>query len=392
MLYLATGNSVYVSWDDGGHWTPLRNGMPPAPVHWLTVQPKFNDLVVATYGRGIWVMDDITPLREYDTAKQRETYLFKPKASYRFRRDSAVRASEGGAGLAGQNPPYGADLNFWLKAATKDVTLSIIGADNKPVRTLKVQGRAGLNRVWWDLRYGPSETARLRTPPPDAPWVKNGPEGWRPVVVIYLNDPRDPEPGPLVAPGAYTVRLQVGGHEETAPLQILPDPHSLGTPATMQEQVTFALAVLDELSEAARLINVIEWEKKQLADLQEMLGSTGGEHAALIQGARDLYQKILSVEEQLVDVHLTGVREDSLRNPVRLYDRLVKFYDAFDGRIGSGGDAADLGPTAQQIAVNEIFKKQLAELQAQFQALRGKDIASFNSSLKQNRLDIQIQP
>jgi hypothetical protein len=392
MLYLGTDNAIFVSWDDGGHWTRLRNGIPPAPVHWLTIQPQFNDLVVATYGRGIWVMDDIVPLREYDTAQQHDAYLYKTQAAYRFRRVSAVRGSEGGAGRDGQNPPYGADINFWLKSPAKDVAISILGTDNNAIRTFKVQGHEGLNRVWWDLRYGPAETVRLRTPPPDAPWVKNGPEGWRPVVVIYLSDARDPEPGPLVAPGEYTVRVQVGQQQLTAPLKILPDPQSLGTAATLREQAAFALNVQGELNAVARLINPIEWEKKQLTDLQDMLGYEGAKYSSVLQGARDLYGKLLAVEARLVDVHLTGAREDSLRNPLELYDRLVKFYDSFDGRIGSGGDAADLGPTTQQRAVNDLFKKQIGELQAAFQALSTKETPAFNGLLKQNHLDIQIQP
>ncbi len=392
MLYLGTDNSVYVSWDDGTHWTQLRNGMPPAPVHWLTIQPRFNDLVVATYGRGIWILDDVAPLREYDTARQGDAYLFKPRPAYRFRRISAVRGSEGGGNLGGENPPYGADINFWLKSPQKDVVMSVLSADNKTIRTLKVQGHAGLNRVWWDLRYEPAETVRLRTPPPDAPWVKNGPEGWRPVVVIYLADARDPEPGPIVAPGTYSVRLQVGEQQYTAPLEILPDPHSLGTAATLREQAALTVEVQGELTEVARMINLIEWDKKQLADLQDMLDSEGAKDASPIQRAKDLNEKLLAVEAKLVDIHLTGAREDSIRHPVELYDELVKFYDSFDGRVGSGGDAADLGPTTQQMAVNDMYKKQIAELQAEFQELRSKDILAFNSLLTQNHLAIQIQP
>jgi hypothetical protein len=392
MLYLGTGNAVYISWDDGLHWTRLRNGLPPAPVHWLALQPRFNDLVVATYGRGIWIMDDISSLREYDDAQKGESYLFKTSPTYRFHRDSTVRASESGTGLAGQNPPYGADINFWLKVPQDKVSISIVGSDDKTIRTLSAGGRAGLNRVWWDLRYEPSETARLRTPPPDAPWVKNGPEGWRPVVVIYLSDARDPEPGPLVPPGDYRVRLQVGDKEYTTPLRILQDPHSMGTTATLQQQLAFALEVHGEISDVARLLNSIEWDKKQLADLETMLGEQASKYAPVVQAANDLYGKLLALESKLVDVHLTGAREDSIRNPIQLYGRLVKLYDSFDGRVGSGGDAADLGPTSQQLAVNNLFKKQLAEGQAAYRALMNTDAAAFNALLKQNGLDLRIQP
>ena len=79
MLYLGTDNAVYVSWDDGGHWTSLNNNLPPAPVYWITVQTRFNDLVIATYGRGDYILDDVTALRELDKAE-------RGKAAYLFRR------------------------------------------------------------------------------------------------------------------------------------------------------------------------------------------------------------------------------------------------------------------------------------------------------------------
>ena len=83
MLFLGTDNFIYVTWDDGAHWTLLRNNMPPAPIYWLTIQKRYNDLVVATYGRGFWILDDITALRDYDLAQQSDAYFFKPRAVYR---------------------------------------------------------------------------------------------------------------------------------------------------------------------------------------------------------------------------------------------------------------------------------------------------------------------
>ena len=157
---------MYTSWDDGLHWTRLRNGLPPAPVHWLALQPHFNDLVVATYGRGIWIMDDISSLREYDDAQKAEAYLFKTSPTYRFHRDSAVRASESGAGLAGQNPPYGADINFWLKTPHDKVSISIVGSDDKTIRTLSVEESGAEPRLVGSplrtVRNGPPSHAASR--------------------------------------------------------------------------------------------------------------------------------------------------------------------------------------------------------------------------------------
>ncbi|HEV2385627.1 MAG TPA: hypothetical protein VGS20_00075 [Candidatus Acidoferrales bacterium] len=389
MLYLGTDNAIYVSWDDGGSWTHLRNNFPPAPVYWLALQPRFNDLVVATYGRGIWILDDVTPLRDYDRAQQQDVYLFKPRSAYRFRRVDAIRSNDEGSHVIGQNPPAGADLDFWLKSPEKNIEISILGAKNQVIRTIKTDGHAGLNRVWWNLRYESAAAARLRTPPPDAAWVKNGPEGWRPIVAWSTTDPML---GPIAAPGSYTVRLKAGQKELTAPLDVLPDPHSLGNADTIRAQVAFLLEVRGELNDAAGTINHIEWTRKQLADLAVMLGEQGTKYAAVIQAAKDLDAKAAAAEGKLVDIHLTGAREDSFRNPMRLYGKLATLYGGVDGDSGSGGGGADLGPTAQETAVNAELKQQLAAASSEFKQLTDSATPAFNSLLKQNHLTAAIEP
>src|SRR5205823_13065603 len=120
MLYLGTENGVYFSTDDGQHWLPLQSGLPHAPAHWLTIQEHFNDLVVATYGRGFWILDDITPLRTLtpDTLNE-AAHLFPPRPAYRFRTITEPMSMPDDA-TEGRNPPPGADITFSLKAAPPD--------------------------------------------------------------------------------------------------------------------------------------------------------------------------------------------------------------------------------------------------------------------------------
>ena len=108
MLFLGTDNFIYVTWDDGAHWTLLHNNMPPAPIYWLNIQKRYNDLVVATYGRGFWILDDITPLRDYDEAKQTSVYLFNPRPVYRYRTFGNGRTSDVNNRIVGENPSAGA--------------------------------------------------------------------------------------------------------------------------------------------------------------------------------------------------------------------------------------------------------------------------------------------
>src|SRR6476646_137653 len=127
MLYLGTDNALYVTWDDGGHWTRVRNDLPPAPVYWMQVQPTFNDLVIGTHGRGVYILDDVTPLRTWDASQADDVHLFQPRPAYRFRGTADARESEPDAHVQGEGAQYGADINFSLKAAVPDVKVSIAG-------------------------------------------------------------------------------------------------------------------------------------------------------------------------------------------------------------------------------------------------------------------------
>ncbi|MDH5589524.1 MAG: sialidase, partial [Gemmatimonadota bacterium] len=144
LLYVGTENGLYASWDDGSSWHPLQGDLPHAPVHWLTVQPHFNDLVVSTYGRGFWILDDLSPVQQLDPGVLASTvHLFRPRAAYRFlRREGA--ASQPADPAAGENPEYGATLDFYLaEAPADDATLTIEDEAGTVVRTLPVSAHAG---------------------------------------------------------------------------------------------------------------------------------------------------------------------------------------------------------------------------------------------------------
>jgi photosystem II stability/assembly factor-like uncharacterized protein len=391
MLFAGTDNALYVSWDDGEHWTRLRNNLPPVPVYWLTIQKKFNDLVIATYGRGIYILDDITPLREWQQAPAQPVYFFKPRPAYRFRHVEGVRYWDAGSHVIGENPPYGADLNFYSKSPEKNVEFEILGPGKEVIRTLKLEAHVGLNRLWWDLRYGPAETVKLLTSPPGEPWVKVGPEGWRPLIV-YTNIIYDPMLGPIVEPGVYTVRLKIGQQEFNESLEVLPDPHSLGTPQSIRANVQFQLEVLAELNQVTAMINPLEQTKKQLGDLDALLAAKGPEYASVIQASHALEQKALGVEDKLFDVELTGRIEDSFRNPMRIYGRLYNMMQFLDEGAGVVGSGADLGPTADESAVNDMLKGQIAEARTEFDQFRTKTTPAFNALLSQRGLTVSIEP
>jgi photosystem II stability/assembly factor-like uncharacterized protein len=380
MLFLGTSNFIYISWDDGGHWTLLRNNMPPAPISWLTIQKRYNDLVVATYGRGFWILDDITPLRDFDKAQSSDVYFFKPRAAYRYREFKNTKNNMLHNDLeVGQNPPTGADLNYYLRAPAKKVEISIVGPTGETIRTLKGSTEPGVNRIWWDLRYEAPTVVKLRNSPPGEPWVTNGPEGWRPLVHW-----RNYTHGPVVSLGAYTVKLSVDGKESSQQLEIVRDPKDLGSGQDIKANTDFLLQLRSELNESAGTINRIEWVRKQLADLQTML-LTEPRNAPAIQAAKELEQKIYVVEGKFFPLALTGRSEDAFRAPTTLYGKLTNL--AF--LVESG---ADLPPTDQSVALNKELQQQLAEAQQSAKNLNEQLIPEFNATLKAKGLSTGIVP
>jgi hypothetical protein len=384
MLYLGTDNALYVTWDDGEHWTHVRNDLPPAPIYWMQVQTTFNDLVIGTHGRGVYVLDDVTPLRTWDAAQSEDFHLFATRPAYRFRQTNDARESDVDPHVAGENAQYGADINFSLKAETPDVKVSITGPGNAAIRTLTVAGHTGLNRVWWDLRYESGSTIVMQVPPLDEPWAPA-----RRNYAAYGT--RIPPAGPIVPPGVYTVHVKAGAAEKTTELTVLPDPHSPGTPQTIRAQVAFVREVLAEIDSAAKMGNRMEALRKEAQDAEASIASDATKaavpdaaKAAVAEAAKAFDAKVSAVESRLIDLRNTGRSEDAFRKPVQLYERISWMIGPMVGTPGSGSSGGDIGPTAQQLAVNAGFKQELAAIAAEYKKIVDVEAPAFSALLKKN--------
>jgi hypothetical protein len=345
LLYLGTEGGLFVSFDGGERWQALQNDLPPAPVYGLVVQPRFGDLVVATYGRGFWILDDLSPLRQMTAeVAARPAHLFTPRPVYRFRWIGAPPLPPSDA-VTGENPPYGASIDVLL-AATDTVTLRIEDERGAVVRTLRAPGRAGVNRVWWDLYGEPTRPALLRMPPVGAPWMGITPDG-RPAPGIW---PR----ALLAPPGRYTVVLQAGGREYRAPLVVLKDPNSGGSEAEIAEQHALMREIAADLDSTAALVTVVEEARARLAALRGDSSAPAGVRAA----ADSLEARLLAQEERLFQVRVTGRGQDLVRWPMRLAEQL--------SYLATGLESGDHAPTAAQREVHALLR---AELRATSAAL-----------------------
>jgi photosystem II stability/assembly factor-like uncharacterized protein len=376
MLYVGTENALYVSFDDGQHWTSLQSNLPHAPVHWLTIQEHFNDLVVGTYGRGFWILDDITPLQHLtDEIVASDAHLFPPRPAYRFRFKESANSQPQDPG-AGQNPEYGASIHYHLKSAVDGpVRVSILDQTGEAVRTLSSPpNTAGINRVHWDLRYEASETPRMRTKVMEHAHVTIGDDGWRPAGEggrVAL----------LAAPGEYTVKLEVGDTEFTQTLVVLKDPNSAGSNADIREQFTVLSALRDDANAVVDLINEIESTRAQIYDRVDRAQATAGAEA-VSAAADELDRALIDLEMNLTDVRLSGgmAGQDRLRWPRQLYAKVT----SLAGYIGG----SDFPPTTQQLTVHDKYQNLLSGYQSTMRTLRDQDIAAFNSLLSENGIPV----
>ncbi len=373
LLYLGTENALYVSFNDGKNWIPLQNNLPHAPVHWLTIQEHFNDLVIGTYGRGFWILDDITPLQQLTPEViESDIHLFAPRQAYRFL-FKAPHVVDPRDQCRGENPPYGASLNYYLKNASKDeVKISILDEKGQKIRTLKGPKKQGTNRIWWDLRYEPSTEIKLRTCPVGHPHVVVGPEGWRP----YL-DGGDNQ-GPKVIPGTYVVKLTVGEKEFTQKLIVKKDPHSVGSIEDIKAQVKVLHEIHDNMNSVAKMINKIEWIRKQIYDLQEILeGNKNAEQ--ILNKSKELDKKFIALEDNFIPVGYTGRYDrDGLRWPEKLYER--------PSVLASGIAQTDFAPTTQQKEAHEVLSNQLSSYTGEYNELINKDLNDFNKLLRESNV------
>ncbi len=362
LLYLGTENSIYVSFDDGEIWQPLQNDLPHAPVYGITVQEHFNDLVIATYGRGFWILDDITPLQQL-TAEvlAADVHLFAPRPAYRFRNIMAPSTPYDDPTI-GENPRYGASLNYYLKSPAKDgVTITISDQKGEVVRKLAGTNTPGINRVYWDLRYEPSKEIRLRTSPLYAPWLRVGTDGTRPA-------PGAGSLSILAAPGTYSVKISTGGRELTQPLTVLKDPNSGGSEAEIAAQMRLLFDLRNDLNNAADAINRVERVRSQIESLAGLV-----DDPAIKKAADELNRRLIDGEMKLVDLRLTG-GQDGVRYGAKLISKI--------NYLANGLASGDFKPTGQQMEVQKSLEDQLRSALGDLDSVLNKDLAAFNDVLR----------
>ncbi len=375
LLFCGTERQVYVSFNDGNHWQSLRLNMPASSIRDLIV--KGDDLAAATHGRGFWILDDITPLRQIQAGMlAAAARLLRPEPAWRVRWDTNSDTPLPPDTPAGQNPPDGAVINYYLgRPARGPVTLGIYTAagqrvrqyaSNAPLRQInpaklnipaywvrppqKLSAAAGLHRFIWDLHY---------TPLPGPPHY--------PMQAI----PHDTPPAytsPYAQPGRYTVRLTVDGQSYSQPLVLRMDPRVKTPAAGLAEQFRLSMAMyrgLQKLQPAVRQLLALRAALKKLPPNAR-------------QGA--LGQAVQNIRRQATA--LTGSRMSLMQ---MLFGAgppttLTAMQFQLGGLMGSL-QAADVAPTAEQAAAAGRRERRLAMLLGKWQGLKAQ-LPALNRKLQ----------
>jgi photosystem II stability/assembly factor-like uncharacterized protein len=273
LLYAGTEQAVYVSLDDGEHWQSLRLNMPATSIRDLVV--KDDDLVVATHGRSFWILDDITPLRQLrEPAQASAPTLYEPRPAWRFRWNKNTDTPLPPDEPAGENPPDGAIINYWLRQDAASLTLEVADASgvvrryssadapeapvpgrNTPDYWLRPSHRlsttAGFHRFVWDLRHEPPAV----------------PSFTYPIAAIFRNTPRVPA-GTWVLPGSYSVKLTADGTTVTQKLVVRMDPRVSATTADLRLQYDTSRALDAALRRVSEALQAGSADRSVLTRLQ----------------------------------------------------------------------------------------------------------------------------
>ena len=349
LLYLGTEHGFYISLDDGGAWESLRLNLPVTPVHDIICEQ--NDVVIATHGRGFYVLDDVGPLRRWSSEMTTATaYLFGPSTATR----SLSR---------------GVTIDYFLKNAASDVSLDILDPAGKPVRHLssspgeqraessgddeeetapalpsRVAGQRGMNRFVWDMRSAPSH-------------------GF-PGLIMYQANTR----GPLVPPGRYQVKLAAGGVTLTRSFIIAKDLRLANvTEADLEEQYRLAREIQDQFSRTNDAVTRIRRIKAQVAERL-----TKSEDGSLKTAGERLAAALTDIEGHLYQ-YRNRAQKDPLNFPPQLNNKLGALLQIVEG--------ADTRPTDSSYAVFKELSARLDRELAGLADLLGKELGAFNRTL-----------
>ncbi len=373
LLFAGSERAVYVSFNDGDDWQPLRLNMPATSIRDLVIHD--DDIVVGTHGRSFWILDDITPLRQMDAqVTGADAFLFRPQLATRVRRNVNTDTPLPPDEPAGQNPPDGAIIDYYLKTdAAGPVTLEILDSAGKVVRRFAstdqpepldaqdyavpaywfrppriLLAKAGMQRFVWDLTYPRPQAERYDFP----------------ISAIYRDTLRTPQ-GPLVQPGQYTVRLTVGGRNFTQPLAVRIDPRLQTPPVGLRQQFTLSMRAYEGMNQSFAALTQLRKLREGVKDLRAKVG----------QGP--MSEPLAQFDSKLLTLEGAG--------PAAQPGNAAPALARLNGDWGTLLDVlqeGDFAPTTQAVRSADELQAQHAQALAVWADLKTKELDALNAQLR----------
>ena len=364
VLYAGTELGLFVSWDKGRTWKPLRmKNLPPVAVHDILIHPRENDLILGTHGRGIWIFDDATPVQRAREASSRKFYLFQPRPAMLYS-PLGSRYAMGDKPFVGPNPPYGALIYYYLKDKPQNgikATLQVYSGEGKLIREIRLKPHEGVNLAVWDLGHEPAK-------------VKKGSGGWRSL-----------RGGPRVLPGKYTVKVKIGSYEMSRELDVRMDPAVKYNLEDLRKLSGILLELRDMVSTVTGEIETLESVERQLKSLlktaEELYGKVPDDCSKAIKDkisrAGELKYKLTRREKTYASEYYWGESNKLIENLMGLMWEMQVAFRA---------------PTEPQMQFLDELKVEHRKLREEIKKFLEKDIVELNSMLRQRKLPPVVFP
>ncbi len=363
LLYAGTETGMYVSFNDGQNWQPFQLNLPIVPITDLAV--KDNNLIVATQGRSLWIIDDLTVLHQLYQSNTNENRLFQPKDTYRMH-GGYVKNSK----TSGTNHPDGVITYFNLKNYDKDndeVALTYFDQKGDTIKTFstknkskdKLEVKQGMNQFVWDMTY-------------------DGAEKLDGMILWWAS-----LDGPQAIPGTYKVSLHIKNEatsnnvERSQTFKVKADPRAESSQADMQKQFDFITDVNKTMDKAHKSIKKIRNIRDQLAAFEKQYKDNAN-LKSLLEDAKTLKEEFTKIEEALYQTQNRS-GQDPLNFPIRLTNKL--------GHLNALVGMGDFAPTDQDIAVKNELTAQINEQLNAFNNLVSKEIKAFNDAFNAKQLN-----
>ena len=350
VLYAGMECGLYISWDKGAGWTRINNNLPPVSVRDLRIHPRERDLIVATHGRGIWILDDARPITELTAAQKKKVHLYPVRNTTRWQMYGRIE-NMGQRTYIAPNPEYGAYINFFLEKASEEaVKVEIIDSEGVLVRTINEKDcKEGINRIVWNLRANAGTE-----------WAHNPGGGWR-----------SGSWAPLVPPGTYTAILHANGEKQQSEFELKGDPRIDMNSEDYLQQYGELKRLQGLMSQAHELLNNSHDILSQLEALKERLENSDDSDEQKTMAALEEAWKEM---EALQNAWTRPPPHMNYRQKPRLREELSSLARAIDG--------APAKPTTSQQNRAVELREEVKAAAEQFRKVIREEIAALNTLVK----------